>query len=452
MKKILVFITALFTFSFINVNALDISIDSVKVKDKSDNTVVGDTKIEGLTLTPNIEFKNAGDSVTYEVTLKSNDKNAYQIKSITDNNSSGIKTTYSYDKDLSKPVLITMKYTGESFDKVDISIEVEEVKNPKTGASMIFFIISIALVWTYAIIDTRKNKRFSKALILAIFLLPITSVFAAEKITIVLKGEGITLPASIEYVNRQVEGVITPGDELAIKDEHFYVVSSNNEETVLLSKYNLYVGDIYDVDTSTWKYTYQRSIASTEEGYGMQNEHAKAALTEDSHWVGTVPFSSKTYWWDSVNNSLYSQYDSTEEFKNNIYDKELKDNCPQLTMDDDSGPRYIEKGNNQNYSVANYVEGYVDYLYSISSLSEIKGRLLLFSEAEVLGCSVANQSCEDAPSWLKQTSYWIGTNVGQNYVIGIKTIPHYIDASNYKYSSLFGVRPVIVLKTIDVDK
>ena len=455
MKKIIIIIVTLFTFSLLNVNALDISIDSVKVKDKSSNLEVGETKIEGLTLTPNIEFKNEGDSITYEVTLKSNDKKAYQIKNITDNNSSGIKTTYSHEKDLSKPILITMKYAGESFDKVDISIEVEEVNNPKTGIAMIFFIISIALVWTYAIIDSRKNKRFSKALILGIILLPITSVFASEKITLVLKGEDIKVPASIDYINRQVEGAITPGDELAIKDEHFYVVSSNEEETVLLSKYNLYVGDIYDVDTSTWKYTYQRRIASTEEGYGMQNETAKAALMDDSHWIGTVPFSGNNYWWDAANTNFYEKYglyddtDDTNTWKNNnIYDSTYQEEMPELSFNSD-GYGYIAEENYNNYSVAKYVEEYITKLKEIGAPSNITGRLLTYNEVLTLGCDSSSLRCETAPTWVYETSYWLGSANYGNRVWAV--------ASNgafgfvyFNYDFDFGVRPVIVVPTSEL--
>ena len=451
MKRLLVFILTIFTFNLLNVNALDISINSVKVKEKSDSTVVGDTKIEGLTLTPSIEFKNEGDSVTYEVTLKNNDKKAYQIKSITDNNSSGIKTTYSYEKDLSKPILITMKYAGESFDKVDISIEVEEVNNPKTGIAMFFFIISIALVWTYAIIDSRKNKRFSKALILGIILLPITSVFASEKITLVLNGEDIKVPASIDYINRQVEGTITPGDELAIKDEHFYVVSSNTEETVLLSKYNLYVGDIFDVDTSTWKYTYQRRIASTEEGYGMQNETAKAGLMDDSHWIGTVPFSGKAYWVDE-NNNLLSKYGTQEANypwkNNNIYDSTYQEEMPELSFNS-NGFGYIAEENYNNYSVAKYVEEYITKLKEIGAPSDITGRLLTYNEVSTLGCDSNNYSCENAPTWVYETSYWLGSAVDDDRVWGVGSNGRFGSDRFYNGSSI-GVRPVVVVSTSDI--
>ena len=49
--------------------------------------------------------------------------------------------------------------------------------------------------------------------------------------------------SSIHYVNRQVEGQITPGDIIGIGEtEDFYVVSSNQEKTVLIAKSNLLVG------------------------------------------------------------------------------------------------------------------------------------------------------------------------------------------------------------------
>ena len=183
MKKLLILVIAIITVGIINVNALDISIDSVKVKDKSNNTVVGETKIEGLTITPDITFNNIGDEVTFEVTLKSNDKKAYQIKNITDDNKGNIKTTYTYDKDLSKPILLTIKYdsNGEKLDKVNLFIEVEEISNPKTGFALMFFVLAIILVWVYAILDKRHNKIFSIVLLLGLLFIPLTNVLASEK-------------------------------------------------------------------------------------------------------------------------------------------------------------------------------------------------------------------------------------------------------------------------------
>ena len=456
MKKLLVFLITIFTFNLLNVNALDISIDSVKVKEKSNNLEVGDVNVEGLTISPSINFKEVGEFVTYEIKLKKDKKDNYIIKNIVDDNfNKGLVTSYEYSKDLSKPILLTIKYEekGQSLDKVNINIEIEEVSNPKTGIALFFIFGSIILVWTYAIIDSKKQKQVNiKVFLLGLLLLPLTSVLAAEKVTLVLKGEGITLPASIDYLNRQVEGAITPGDELAIKDEHFYVVSSNKEETVLLSKYNLYVGDIYDVDTSTWKYTYQRRIASTEEGYGMQNETAKAGLMDDSHWIGTVPFSGNNYWWDAANDNFYEKYglyDDTNTWKNNnIYDSTYQEDMPELSFNS-NGFGYIAEENYNNYSVAKYVEEYITKLKEIGAPSNITGRLLTYNEVSTLGCDSNNYSCENAPTWVYETSYWLGSASFTYNVWGVSS-SGYFGNDGFYYDNYIGVRPVVVVSTSDI--
>ena len=51
----------------------------------------------------------------------------------------------------------------------------------------------------------------------------------------------------ITMVNRKTYGKVSVGDEIALGNEHFYVIETNNEKTTLLAKYNLYVGQIYKV-------------------------------------------------------------------------------------------------------------------------------------------------------------------------------------------------------------
>ncbi len=75
MKMIILFLITFFLV--INVNALDVSIDSISIKDKSDKTLVGNIDMNNLTITPNIEFSEVGESVTYEIKLKNNSKNKY---------------------------------------------------------------------------------------------------------------------------------------------------------------------------------------------------------------------------------------------------------------------------------------------------------------------------------------------------------------------------------------
>ena len=364
-------------------------------------------------------------------------------------------TSYQYSKDLSKPVLLTIQYVekGQSLDKVNINIEIEEVSNPKTGIALFFIFGAMILVWTYAIIDSRKKKQVNiKVFLIGLLFLPFTSVFAAEKLTLVLNGEKITSPKGMEVVYRKTEDSISVGDEYKIDTEHFYVVSSNNDETVLLAKYNLYVGDIYDIDksTSTWMYIYQRRITSKEEGYGMQNESAKAGLINDSQWIGTLPFSGKNYWWDEASNNFYEKYglsDDTNTWKNyNIYDSTYQEEMPELSFNESQGYGYIAEENYNNYSVAKYVEEYIVKLKEIGAPKNIEGRLLTSSEATALGCDSSSYTCQNAPTWVYETVYWLGSSYKSKCVWAVVTSSN-LGCIVFYYGPRFGVRPVIVVPT-----
>ena len=84
----------------------------------------------------------------------------------------------------------------------------------------------------------------------------------------------------ITVVNRQTQGQLSVGDEIALGDEHFYIIDTNEEKTTLLSKYNLYVGSIYNVTEGNGNYAtgdgieYVRDISTSEEGYLLQNSEA----------------------------------------------------------------------------------------------------------------------------------------------------------------------------------
>ena len=61
------------------------------------------------------------------------------------------------------------------------------------------------------------------------------------------------------------------GDEIACGTEHFYVIESNNNETKMLSKYNLYVGANYNkikVDPSIYIYSKCNDSSCSESGFG----------------------------------------------------------------------------------------------------------------------------------------------------------------------------------------
>ncbi|MDO4996520.1 MAG: InlB B-repeat-containing protein [Bacilli bacterium] len=227
----------------------------------------------------------------------------------------------------------------------------------------------------------------------------------------------------LEYINRQTPGGITVGDEIAIGDEHFYVVSTNEEKTALLAKYNLFVGEIYSNMT-----TKDRNIQPTEEGYGIQNSTAKGVNSELTSRIGTVAFSRLTYWLDEeIINSAY--YDET--------------NTPQV---------YDETYNastGNNYSIAYHVINYNNYLKGLG-FNTIKARLLSLQEMLDVGCTI--NSCSDVATnkqFIYSTSYWLQTlsTTERTKVYQIISSTKECRPFVHTYNYGVGVRPVIEVDT-----
>ena len=269
----------------------------------------------------------------------------------------------------------------------------------------------------------------------------------------------------ISYVNRQVDGEITAGDEIAIDTEHFYVVSSDANETILLSKYNLYVGDIYDVDTSSWKYTRNKTLSNSDSGYGLQKSTAIGAYYPDSgntaQFIGTVAFSGTNYWDDSVcqntgkswsctgTSGLSSGY--TGSYSGNPYPDVYRSNL------NTTAPLYnyyygYGLAQNNGYTISYYVEEYVNKLKQLGAPDTITGRLLLQEEAVNLGCdaSASPWSCASSTNnWVYSTSYYLGSALVMNDVWGVTSYGHF-GHGEFVDSSDLGVRPVIVISTSDI--
>ena len=89
------------------------------------------------------------------------------------------------------------------------------------------------------------------------------------------------------------------GDELKIGEEHFYVVSNNGKNAVLLAKYNLEVGKRHTLESGSWVFV------DIENPSGLQNDKALGCVSGGTEYYAVVPFSSTNYWY---NNGLKSEY------------------------------------------------------------------------------------------------------------------------------------------------
>ena len=275
----------------------------------------------------------------------------------------------------------------------------------------------------------------------------------------------VVWPELIQYVNRQTEGEITVGDEVSIAGEHFYVMDTDLLETALVSKHNLLVGEVidYTIDETTGNFTSvsSRKINSNDPGYGLQSENAIFSGSGTSfNIVGLVPFSGTNYWDNSVcqysglnynctgTPGLLSEYEINgvtdyDYVKPNIYNSQMRSIAPQTTLDTVT---VISAGQNNGYTIAYYVEEYIDRLKSLGAPETISGRLLSLEEAEDIGYD--NEINCPFLEGGEAVWFWLGSASDEDEVYYISYFNQVcnIDESSFALSSS-GVRPVIEVPT-----
>ena len=255
-------------------------------------------------------------------------------------------------------------------------------------------------------------------------------------------------PASaITYLTRQVEGQITPGDVIGIGEtEDFYVISTNEEKTVLLAKYNLFVG--FSESENTENHEIYHDMNPSTAGYGLQNINAYGYYGDRS---STVIFSSTKYWDDSSNwqgQNLLSPYDANgASYEGNpypyVYNSTMK-TAPDFSEECNGSNCYSATG----FSIAYYVELYKTKLIEMGAPSTITGRLLSYEEVNT------TQSIEDNGTSIifNGKSYWLGS-ANSNESIWCVWIYDYEPLSRVNYNDLYysaGVRPVIEIPTSEL--
>ena len=180
----------------------------------------------------------------------------------------------------------------------------------------------------------------------------------------------------------------TIGSEICIQDECFYLISSDDEKVTLLSKYNLYVGNLVD---ASYNYT------KVNETF-MQNS-------------------------DAIGYRLDKYADEKYPFNATI--------------------AYSKTSNKYSGSVVeNYVNIYKEKLENLGA-TIIKARIISDKELVNLGCDKEQYWCGNAPKWVYSTSYWVdGENNIARYAWYVDTYSYFV-YTNYYTDYLFGVRPVI---------
>ena len=258
----------------------------------------------------------------------------------------------------------------------------------------------------------------------------------------------ITKESPFIFVNRQNQSSITAGDEVAIGSEHFYVISSNSNDTVLFAKYNLLVGNIFRKEPpSESNYSFVRVLTSSDPGYGLQSASTIAVISDEyNQFTGTVAFAGTSYW--AEENALISPYNdggasycSQIDGENcaNIYNSALSTVAPTYNY---SGG--IGSAQNNGYTIAYYVEAYKNALISIGAPQSISSRLLVLSEANAM----KNGGNATLAEHMFDTDYWIAAAPNSNSVWYADESGRVFYLFNFTTRCLnLGVRPVIVVPT-----
>ena len=233
--------------------------------------------------------------------------------------------------------------------------------------------------------------------------LPNTATELSLKLTLIYvqsDGTGSTIPnngAEASLVNVVSGDGTKEGNEVCIKNECFYVISSTDSTVTMLSKYNLHVGNSVDED---WNVT---PLASPT---GIQDKTAKGCDWDNENGVEVFPFIGTTAFSSaSQKGTNYSDYSGS--------------------------------------IVEGYVNNYNSYLIT-QGVTPIEARLITKDELIGLGCSEDDYSCSAAPSWVYATSYWSGSAIVTYDVWRVHSYSDF-DYGGYNFDDLFGVRPVITI-------
>ena len=224
---------------------------------------------------------------------------------------------------------------------------------------------------------------------------------------------------------------LSVGDELCLNDQCFNFIrydGTNNEDVVMLAKWNLKVGDIYNNGNKIGEYT------SNDIGYGLQSSEAIGTANGITTSKGLVPFSATNYWNENVSSYPADVYDATNystapDFSTTCNDT---DNCWETP----------------GYSVAYYVEEYKTKLINDYHATIKEARLLTYDEAtdSSIGCSASQSTCPTtgARAFITNTSFWLGTSQNYRRMWDILT-RGWLIMNNYESKNDLGVRPVIVV-------
>ena len=219
------------------------------------------------------------------------------------------------------------------------------------------------------------------------------------------EGGGGSSSNAVVYPEGKTKDTVVTGDIVTIDTEEFYVVKHDGSDLILLSHYNLNVGD-------------NKKAGAIE---GIQDSEVKGYV-EGGTKYGNIVFSSTSYWNGKVGEGL--DYPGSY--------------CASNTYTSGTNCAYVYDANS---NLKTYVDSYKTYLEGKGATIK-SARLLRVEEAYELGCGNGAWNCNNAPAFLKETSYWLGSASNAYDVWYVSSLGRFYYFNDDSY---FGVRPVIII-------
>lgn len=255
------------------------------------------------------------------------------------------------------------------------------------------------------------KKKTKDKILLIIIILAIILVIAAmyvlterkkdkigKKDIIKTQESGLEIITRNNIIDNDQNKMITPGDEIILDTEHFYVIKTNEETNtiVMISKYNLNIGN--------------NPIG---EANGLQNSECTGFISKKNSKC-TIAFSSTNYW---------ESFDSS----------------------------YPIEAYGESSNLYPLIATYLNHLKNIGH-NPISGSLLTKEQHNSITnlCLEKDENNECLPpSWLYNSSFWTGyAETNTNIAIISKTITN--KSIKYSKNNQVGLRPIIVISAAEI--
>ena len=209
------------------------------------------------------------------------------------------------------------------------------------------------------------------------------------------------------------------GDLLGYDTEQFYVYDTSGNSIRMLSRYLINVGPNRNDELTVGLQSSE--IGQTLNSSGVSTNHIIPGTNTE---YGSIPFSADPYWWDNENDTLYENY-------------------PVET----SGYAFVYDSNSYIYPYISGQNGYVNTLRSMG-LNVTGGTVLSIDDLTIAcGSSVISAFSVQSicPSYIYETSYWLGSNSYSNYFFSVSSDANIYDTGFITGGTFAGIRPLITV-------